>query len=106
MTLNDLVESQASQWGDKTFVLFKEEQATFNQLAERSRRVANGLAKLGLGKGDKVAVLLPNCLEFLYSFFGITRLGAVIVPINPLPYSEVQMVWPSALNRATVQVSF
>ncbi len=84
MTLNDLVESQASQWGDKTFVLFKEEQATFNQLAERSRRVANGLAKLGLGKGDKVAVLLPNCLEFLYSFFGITRLGAVIVPINPL----------------------
>jgi len=84
MTVHGLVEERAGQYGDKTFVLFKEEEVSFKQLADRMNRVANGLAKLGLGKGDKVALLLPNCLEFLYGFFGIMRLGALIVPINPL----------------------
>jgi long-chain acyl-CoA synthetase len=84
MTVHELVEARAAELGDKTFVLFKEDEVSFSELAERMRRVAGGLAKLGLGKGDKIALLLPNCLEFLYSFFGAMTLGAVVVPVNPL----------------------
>ena len=84
MTVHELVEARAAELGDKKFVLFKEDEVSFGDLAERMRLVAGGLAKLGLGKGDKIALLLPNCLEFLYSFFGAMNLGAVVVPINPL----------------------
>jgi acyl-CoA synthetase (AMP-forming)/AMP-acid ligase II len=46
--------------------------------------MANGLKKLGVNKGEKVVVMLPNCPEVLISYQGILRCGAVIVPIIPL----------------------
>jgi len=105
MTVNELVESRAAKWGDRPFVLYKEEEISFKQLAERSCRIANGLAKLGVKKGDKVALLLPNCLEFLYSFFGIMRLGALVVPINPLlKEGEVSYIVSNA--EATTIITF
>ena len=48
----------------------------------RSRRVANGLADLGVGFGDRVLVMLPNSIEFIEAWFAINRLGAVLVTVN------------------------
>jgi len=53
--------------------------AVFN---EKANRFANALINLGIGKGDKVAILLMNCLEWLPIYFGILKTGAAAVPLN------------------------
>lgn len=57
---------------------------TYQELEENANRVATGLAALGIQKGDRVAMMLPNIPDFAYSFFGIQKLGAVAVPFNTM----------------------
>jgi len=56
---------------------------TYAQLLDRVRRAASGLAALGIGKGDVVALSAPNSPEFAVAFHAVVRLGAVVTPINP-----------------------
>lgn len=53
-------------------------------MLDLSNRFAAGLQKLGIRKGDKVGILLPNCPQFVVAYFGILKAGAVVVPLNPL----------------------
>ena len=62
--------------GDLTF--------TYAQVDDISGRVAASLLGLGLRRGDKVAVQLPNLPQFLFTYFGILKAGLVMVPLNPL----------------------
>lgn len=55
---------------------------TFTELNRASNRVANGLLGLGVRKGDRVGLLLMNGAEFVASFFGAAKIGAVVVPLN------------------------
>ena len=55
---------------------------TWRVFDEKANRMANLLIKRGIGKGDKVAILLMNCLEWLPIYFGILKAGAVAVPLN------------------------
>ena len=57
---------------------------SYAQVDEISGRVASALAGLGLRRGDKVAVQLPNMPQFLFSYFAILKAGLVMVPLNPL----------------------
>jgi len=57
---------------------------TYSDLDQRSARVAGLLAQRGVGRGDRVAVMLPNIPEFAAVYYGILRAGAVVVPMNPL----------------------
>jgi long-chain acyl-CoA synthetase len=57
---------------------------TYRRIDELADRVAAGLQGLGIRKGDRVALVLPNCPQFVYTFFGALKAGAVIVPTNPL----------------------
>lgn len=57
---------------------------TYQELDEQANRVAGGLASLGIGRGDRVAMMLPNIPEFVFTFFGIQKLGAVAVPFNTM----------------------
>jgi len=57
---------------------------TYAQVDEISGRVATSLLGLGLERGDKVAVQLPNLPQFLFTYFGILKAGLVMVPLNPL----------------------
>jgi crotonobetaine/carnitine-CoA ligase len=81
-TLGRLLEEKARKNKGKTFLLFENERITFDQFNERANRVANSLLNLGIRKGDKVAIMLPNCPDYLYLWFGIAKMGAVMVPIN------------------------
>jgi acyl-CoA synthetase (AMP-forming)/AMP-acid ligase II len=60
------------------------ERLTFRQTGERVNRLANSLAALGLRKGDKLAVILPNCMELLDTYRAAAGLGLVCVPLSPL----------------------
>src|SRR5712691_1514998 len=57
---------------------------TYQQLDDLASRFAAGLQRLGVRKGDRVALVLPNCPQFVYCFFGALKAGAVVVPTNPL----------------------
>jgi O-succinylbenzoate-CoA ligase len=55
---------------------------TYQELDRRANRIAGGLARLGVQPGDRVAILMPNGIEFVESYFAVARLGAVSVPLN------------------------
>ncbi len=65
-------------------VVFEDHRLTFRQLDARVNRVANALLAAGLAKGDKVATVLPNCLEQLEVYWASARTGLVVVPMSPL----------------------
>jgi len=74
---------QALALGEKPFVQFENETPwNFRAVDQGAHRVANALAGLGVKHGDRVLVMVPNSVEFLLIWFGISRLGAVLVPIN------------------------
>ena len=82
--LRDLIELNLAERPDQTFIYWRDEEVSYRALDERANRVASGLRALGVGKGDVVSVYLPNCPEFLYTWFGITKLGAVFGPVNAM----------------------
>ena len=81
--LPSLLESRAAELGDKIFFMHQDEQVTYGQLDQSVNRVANSLRSLGIQKGDKVCFLMKNSLEFIYCWFALGKLGAIMVPINP-----------------------
>ncbi|HBN26625.1 MAG TPA: ATP-dependent acyl-CoA ligase [Desulfobacteraceae bacterium] len=82
-TLNKMLEYRAQTHGDKIFLQYKEESPlTFKYVHEITNKIANGLSGLGIKKGDNVLVFLPNCLEFIYTWFALSKIGAVQVPVN------------------------
>jgi benzoate-CoA ligase family protein len=68
--------------GEKTAIECGEERISYRQLMERTNRVGNALRRLGVRIEERVALLLLDTPEFLYSFFGIIKSGAVAVPVN------------------------
>ncbi|MGQ9556302.1 MAG: AMP-binding protein, partial [Anaerolineae bacterium] len=82
MTIRELLESKAKKNGNKTFLLFKDERVSYAEMDARANSIANGLLDIGIGKGDKVSVIIANCPEFLYVWFGLCKVGAEMVPIN------------------------
>jgi len=86
-TRHDLVsaiEAWAASMPDAPALILDRESITFKELNSRANRVANGLQELGVKKGDRVAIMLPNIPEFVYAFTGTLKLGAVAVPFNTL----------------------
>ncbi len=74
---------------------------TYGELDSRASRLGHALGSLGIRAGDRVSILLPNCLEFLVAYFGILKLGAVVAPLNIMYRAgEVKYV----LNNATPRV--
>jgi crotonobetaine/carnitine-CoA ligase len=81
--LGRILETQAESRGGDAFLDFKGEvQVSYKQLDERATRFANGLLDNGIRKGTKVAVMMSNCPEYLYCWFGLARIGAIMVPVN------------------------
>ncbi|MCX7180752.1 MAG: AMP-binding protein, partial [Proteobacteria bacterium] len=81
-TINHLLEQRAALLGEATFFWFREEAFSYARLDRMAATVAKGLQTLGVGKGNRVAVMLGNRPEFLAAWFGLSKLGAIEVPIN------------------------
>ncbi|MHA1386401.1 MAG: class I adenylate-forming enzyme family protein [Candidatus Helarchaeota archaeon] len=82
MTLRKLVEERAQKYSNKVFLYWEDMQITYSQLNIFTNKIANFLYDLGIRKGDKVSLFLPNMPEFVYFYLGIPKLGAVCGPIN------------------------
>ncbi len=78
----DLIEYQAKVLGEKPYILYEDEKVSFAEFDRATCRAANGLAEQGAKKGDGLAILMGNCPEFLFMFYGMPRAGLYSVPIN------------------------
>jgi acyl-CoA synthetase (AMP-forming)/AMP-acid ligase II len=82
LNLGEAVAAHAARTPDKTGARDLTRALTFRQWNERSCRLANGLLGLGLRKGDRVAVLAYNCVEWLEIYTAVAKAGLVAVPVN------------------------
>jgi crotonobetaine/carnitine-CoA ligase len=82
LTLSDILRQKAMTHRDEIFLKFRQGTLSFGEVEQMAARLAHGLAEHGVVQHDHVAVMLPNCADFLYIIFALARLGAVAVPIN------------------------
>ncbi len=78
------LEASAKAHADRPAVFLEDDVLTYDQLWERTARVAGWLRERGLQPGDRVGVMLPNVLAFPVLYYGVLRAGGVVVPMNPL----------------------
>ncbi len=82
MNLKLMLEQSAKRYGGKTAVATGDSRLSYAQLDEASNKVANALIGMGVNKGDRVAMLLPNSPEFAAIYFGVVKIGAIAVPLD------------------------
>jgi long-chain acyl-CoA synthetase len=82
--LHALLDDAAESYPGSTATIFFNAKRSYGSLLKDAKRFSAGLRALGVKKGDRVAIDLPNCPQFLIAFFGALRIGAVVVPCNPL----------------------
>ena len=92
-TLVDYLADAARDQPDKAALLFKGATMTYGRLARLSDACAAAFAALGVRRGDRIGLLLPNCPQFFIAEFGAWKLGAVVAPLNPI-YTEHELEGP------------
>src|SRR5690606_37670124 len=83
-TVLDLFESAAAAHPNGLAMDFMGRVTSYRRTADAVRRVAQGLKDLGVGAGDNVAIVAPNCPQNVIAFLAVLRLGATVVQHNPL----------------------
>ncbi|KAJ7551055.1 hypothetical protein O6H91_07G132000 [Diphasiastrum complanatum] len=106
LSLTQYVFERASQFSDKPFMIDGKtgKEYTYAEVESISRRVAAGLVKLGLQKGDVVMLLLPNCPEFMLVFLGVAIRGATATTANPF-YTQREITKQAQASRAKLVVT-
>ncbi len=83
------LQDKAAELGNREFFRFGDRSFGYQDFDKASDQVAAGLQALGIGKGDKVAILMGNRPEYLFLWFGLSKLGAVEVPVNTAHRGEL-----------------
>ena len=83
-SLIDLLETSASRFGSTVALDFYGSTTTYSALGEQVAKAAEALRGLGVQRGDRVALVLPNCPQHVVAFYAVLRLGALVVEHNPL----------------------
>ena len=78
----DLIEHHEKILGEKPYILYADEKISFAEFYRGTCRAANGLLAQGGKAGDGVAILMRNCPEYLYIFYGMPQRGFYSVPVN------------------------
>ena len=86
-----LLDDAAKQYGNKPAVDFEGKKTSWNELHDHANKMAKGLQSLGLKKGDKVGLFLPNSPYFIISYYAVLKAGGTVVNFNPL-YAERELV--------------
>ncbi|AOL34357.1 class I adenylate-forming enzyme family protein [Geobacillus thermoleovorans] len=103
MNISELLARNARKFPEKTAVIEGESSLSYAEVNCMVNRLASSLARLGVGRGDKVALYMPNTKEFAVSYFAVLRLGAVVVPINArLTAAEVQYILGHSEAKALI----
>ncbi|MEC5421996.1 long-chain-fatty-acid--CoA ligase [Virgibacillus sp. C22-A2] len=101
--LHAFLEESAKVYGEKKALYFLGKELSFTELYQESRKMANYMQKLELQKGDKVAIMLPNCPQAVISYYAALMAGAIVVQTNPL-YTERELEYQLKDSDATLIV--
>jgi long-chain acyl-CoA synthetase len=101
-TLLDYLAENAAQWPSRPALFFKGATVTYSQLDKSSTRLAAGLVSLGIKPGDRVAIILPNCPQFIVAEIAAWKAGAIACPINPT-YTDREL--EAALNATGAETA-
>lgn len=86
--LTQLLAKAVSNHPDKTAIVCDNKRTSYQELYTKVEGFSRGLNSIGVSKGDCVALLLPNCPEFVIGFYAIAKLGSVVLPLNHLFKAE------------------
>jgi len=101
--LYHFLEESASKYPDRACTIFKGAVITYKEMNESSDRLAAALADMGVKKGDRVGIFMPNTPQFVMAYFGILKAGGVVVATNPL-YTPTEIEYQ--VNDAGVEIMF
>ena len=80
--VHQFLERSARLYPDKVVIIHGKVRATYSEINARADSLANFLLSIGVQKGDRIALLMENCVEYVISYYGIMKAGAVAVPLN------------------------
>ncbi|MBO8170456.1 MAG: long-chain-fatty-acid--CoA ligase [Bacillaceae bacterium] len=103
VTLTHFLKQSATDYGDRNAIYFMGKSLTYQQLLDASYRFAHALKKMGVKKGDRVSIMLPNCPQSVIAYYGALLIGAIVVQTNPL-YMERELEYQMNDSGATVIV--
>lgn len=83
-TLTELLNSAVKRFRNEISLQFENESWTYKEAQEISEKLASSLFEQGLEKGDRLSIMLPNCAQYVFSVFGVVRLGGIVVQTNPM----------------------
>lgn len=83
LSVASVLATRATSDAGGDFLLYRDEVVSFGQVESRAEALAAALAHLGVEPGDRIALMVPPCPEFVVSMFAAAKLGAVVVPLNP-----------------------
>ena len=84
ITLSQVLENTVYQFPDNLAISYRGQVLTYTELKKQVDEFASALQQSGIQKGDRVAILMPNCTQYVVTYFGILAAGGIIVQINPL----------------------
>jgi long-chain acyl-CoA synthetase len=103
-TMPAVLEETARKHPDHTALIFKDAEIAFREYNEAVDRFAAALQGLGVDKGDRVAIHLPNCPQFPIAYYAVLRIGGIVVPCNPI-YTAREMRHQLSSSGAEVIVT-
>ncbi|ANB58083.1 AMP-binding enzyme family protein [Anoxybacillus sp. B7M1] len=103
-TLTDYLRETAAQFGQKEAIDFLGKRLTFHDIYEQSLKLARYLLEIGLAKGDRVAIMLPNCPQAVISYYGVLLAGGIVVQTNPL-YMERELEYQLKDSEASIIIT-
>jgi len=89
-SLSDYLRESAGRWPERPALLFKGSTITYQRVEQASNALGAALREMGVKRGDRVGICLPNCPQFLIAEFAAWKVGAIVCPFNPT-YSEREM---------------
>lgn len=98
------LDDSAKNFPDTTATIFMGAKLTYKQLAEQVNQFACGLSELGIKKGDRVALLFPNCPQSIIAFYAALKIGAIVVQNNPL-YVERELQYQMNNSGAETMIT-
>jgi len=88
----EMLRNTSKEYPKNSALIFGGKRISYQDLDQLVDKFASGLSRLGIKKGDRVALLLPNCPQMVIAFYSIFRLGAIAVPANPM-YQEKEIAY-------------
>jgi long-chain acyl-CoA synthetase len=105
LLIHELFEIPANAFPDKAALNFYGTEITFLELRTLSIRFANALGALGVKKGERVGVHLPNCPQYLIAYYAVLSLGAIVVNLNPM-YTAEELKMMATVTDMTTLITF